>query len=65
MSCYVRHLKEQMAEAGLADDRAGRRKAERRVRAELGMAEADCPDVWRAVKALDRAAVAELLRQAG
>ena len=63
MTCYVRHLKEQMAEAGLADDRAGRREADRRVRAGLGMLDADCPDVWRTVKTLDRQVVAELLRQ--
>jgi hypothetical protein len=65
VSCYVRHIKEQLAEAGLADDRAGRREADRRVRASLDMADDDCPDVWRRVKSLDREAVLELLRRTG
>ena len=64
MSCYARHIKPQMAEVGLPDDRAGRREADRRIRAGLEMEDADCPDVWRRVKALDHDAVTALLRRA-
>jgi hypothetical protein len=61
MCCYVRHLRPLLAAANLPDDRAGRREADRRVRAALGMPDADCPDIWRRVKALGQDARAELL----
>lgn len=61
MSCYTRHLGEQVRAAGLADDAAGRREADRRIRAALKLADADCPDVWRAVKALDPSEVLRLI----
>jgi hypothetical protein len=63
MSCYVRHLTAQMATAGLPDDRAGRREADRRVREALGLRDADCPDVWRRVKALPPDEVLAILRR--
>jgi hypothetical protein len=62
MCCYVRHLKGPLAKAGLPDDLDGRREADRRIRAGLGLSEADCPDVWRTVKALDLADVLRLMR---
>ena len=63
MCCYVRHLRPQLAAAGLPDDRPGRREADRRVRAALAMEGADCPDVWRRVKSLSAQDVAALLRE--
>ena len=44
MSCYTRHLTDQMRAIGLPDDFAGRREADRRVRAALGLPGADCPE---------------------
>jgi hypothetical protein len=61
MCCYVRHIKGPLAEAGLPDTLPGRREADRRIRAGLGMADADCPDVWRRVKPLSSSAVLALL----
>ncbi len=50
-----------LAAAEIPDTLPGRREADRRVRQALGMNEADCPDVWKAVKALDRATWSRLL----
>ncbi len=61
MCCYVRHVRPQLAAAGLPDDRPGRREADRRIRAALDLQDADCPDVWRHVKALSADEVAALL----
>jgi hypothetical protein len=63
MCCYVRHVKAPLAEAGLPDTLPGRREADRRIRRGLGMEAADCPDVWRRVKALDPIDVLGLLRE--
>jgi hypothetical protein len=62
MCCYVRHLKGQLGAAGLPDGLTGRREADRRVRAGLGSADAECPDVWRTVKRLGADEVITLLR---
>ena len=64
MSCYTRHLTDQMRAADLPDDPAGRREADRRVRAALGLPDADCPEIWRRLNALGLAAWADLLREA-
>ena len=61
MSCYTRHLTDQMRAIGLPDDPAGRREADRRVRAALGLADADCPEIWRRLKALGHATWLDLL----
>ena len=65
MCCYVRHLKGPLAAAGLPDTLPGRRKADRRIRAALGMSDADCPDVWHAVKPIDAARVLALMQAGG
>lgn len=65
MSCYTRHLRAPMAAAGLPFDRSGKRETDRRVRAGLGLPEADCPEVWRQVKRLRPGEVQALLRAAG
>ena len=48
MSCYTRHLADLMP-AGPRPD--ARRRLDQAVRAAVGMPDADCPDVWKAVKA--------------
>ena len=62
MSCYTSHLTEPMRAVGLPDDRAGRREADRRIRARLGVPNADCPEIRRQLKALGSAAWLDLLR---
>jgi len=54
MCCYVRCIKGPLAEAGLLDTLPVRREADRRLRLGLRMTDADCPDVWRSVKAPTR-----------
>ena len=48
MSCYTRHLEDLLPAAPSAADKRALDSAVRKV---LGMAEADCPDVWAKVKA--------------
>ena len=48
MSCYTRHLGDLLPAKPSWDDR---RALDARIRADLGMAEADCPEVWAAFKA--------------
>jgi len=48
MSCYTRHLGDLLPANPSWDDR---RALDARIRADLGMAEADCPEVWAAFKA--------------
>jgi hypothetical protein len=62
MSCYTRHLREEMAAVGLADDRSGRQEADRRTRWRLGLGDANCPDVWRKVKEMSAEERLGLLR---
>ncbi len=52
MSCYTRHLRDQIRAVGLPDDPSGRKEADRRIRAGLNLAEAHCPEVWRRIKEL-------------
>ena len=49
MSCYLRHLGDILAAAGVPDTREGRRRAHAMIREITG--ERDCPLVWRRVKA--------------
>ncbi len=48
MSCYTRHLGDWLPPDPTWLDR---RALDEAVRAELGMADADCPDVWSALRA--------------
>jgi hypothetical protein len=50
MSCYIHHLTGLFAEAGLEYDKANRKAADERIRALIGLPDAHCPEVWRAVK---------------
>ncbi len=63
VSCYTRHLEEPMRAAGLAFDPAGKREADRRIRANLGMAAVGCPEVWSRLKSLSPEDVRDLLRE--
>ena len=63
MCCYTRHLTEEMRAAGLANDRAGRREADHRIRIALGAEDDDCPDVWRRLKEWGRGAWPSRLRE--
>ena len=63
MSCYTRHLEDPMRAAGLSFDAAGKREADRRIRAKLGMSDARCPEVWARLKRLSPQEVGDLLRE--
>ncbi|MGQ9684012.1 MAG: hypothetical protein ACUVX9_15885 [Anaerolineae bacterium] len=52
MSCYLRHFAGLFAEAGLEYNRQNRKAADRLIREQLQLADADCPAVWRAAKPL-------------
>ena len=47
MSCYTRHLGDWLPPEPTWDDR---RALDAAVRSELGLTDADCPEVWSAVK---------------
>ena len=47
MSCYTRHL----GDVFLENTRANRKAADSHIRKTLDIAEADCPQVWKEVKA--------------
>ena len=51
MSCYTRHLGGLFDEAGLENTRQARTEADGRIRRLLNVSEADCPVVWRELKA--------------
>ena len=61
MSCYTRHLEAPMHAAGLAFDPAGKREADRRIRAGLKMVNEDCPVVWARLKQLSAEEIQHLL----
>ncbi|MGA7672567.1 MAG: hypothetical protein WBW04_19255 [Nitrolancea sp.] len=62
MSCYTRHLEAPMWAAGLAFDPAGKREADRRIRAGLKMIDEDCPVIWARLKQLSAEEILDLLR---
>ena len=49
MSCYLRHLGDVLADAGIPDTRESRRRVHAMIQEITG--EQDCPLVWRRVKA--------------
>jgi len=50
MSCYTRHFRSLFEEAGLEDNRANRKIADKMAREMLGQPDAECPIVWKEVK---------------
>lgn len=63
MSCYTRQLEQPMRAAGLTFDASGKREADRRIRAKLGMTDAHCPEVWARLKTMDPDEIVDLLRE--
>lgn len=51
MSCYLRHLKDKFPEFGIDETDKKQKKAfDLAIRAALGIPEAHCPEVWKALK---------------
>lgn len=68
MSCYFRHLKEVMAEAGIEVTPANRKEVDRVLHEIAGVDYKDCPGAWKNLKRqmaseADRAVVVNKLRQ--
>lgn len=63
MSCYTRHLEVPIRDAGLTFDAPGKREADRRIRARLGMIDNGCPEVWARLKTMNLEEITELLRE--
>ena len=50
MSCYFRHLKEIMAEAGIEVTPANRKQVDQAIHKVVGVEYKECPVAWRALK---------------
>ena len=50
MSCYLRHLKDILDEAGIAITSANRKQIDQAIHEAVGVAYKDCPATWRKVK---------------
>lgn len=63
MTCYMRHLRPLLSEAGIDDTRANRKKAHHLLESHLGKAGEHCPIIWQEVKArlADEAAREDLI----
>jgi len=69
MSCYLRHLKDVLAEAGVEVTQANKKDVDRALHEIVGVAYKDCPGAWKNLKGhmandADRAAVVKKLREA-
>jgi hypothetical protein len=69
MSCYFRHLKDVLAEAGIEVTPANEKDVDRALHEIVGVARKDCPGAWKKLKQqmaneADRASVVEKLRKA-
>ena len=69
MSCYFRHLKDVLAEAGVEVTAANKKDVDRALHEIMGVAYRDCPSAWKKLKQqmaneADRAAVVKKLRKA-
>jgi len=69
MSCYFRHLKDLLAEAGVEVTPANRREVDRVLHEIVGATYKDCPGAWKNLKRqmaneADRAVVVNKLRKA-
>ena len=50
MSCYFRHLKDILAEAGVEVTPGNKRKADQAIHRIVGVEYKDCPVAWKALK---------------
>jgi hypothetical protein len=69
MSCYFRHLKDVLAEAGIEVTPANKKDIDRALHEIMGVAYKDCPGTWKNLKGsmaneADHAAVVNKLRKA-
>ena len=69
MSCYLRHLKDVLAGAGIEVTPANKKDVDRALHEIVGVAYEDCPNAWRNLKSqmaneADRAVVVKKLRKA-
>ena len=69
MSCYLRHLKDVLAEAGVEVTPANKKEVDRALHKIVGVTYEDCPSAWKNLKQkmaneADRAAVVKKLRKA-
>ena len=69
MSCYFRHLKDLLAEAGVEVTPANKKQVDQALHEMVGVAHKDCPNAWKNLKRqmaneADRAAVVKKLRNA-
>ncbi len=69
MSCYFRHLKDVMTEAGIEVTPANKKEVDRALHEIVGVAYKDCPSAWKNLKGQianesDRAMVVKKLREA-
>ncbi len=69
MSCYFRHLKDLLAEAGVEVTPANKKDVDRAIHEMVGVAHKDCPGAWKNLKRqmaneADRAALVKKLRKA-
>jgi len=69
MSCYSRHLKDLLAEAGVEVTLANKKQVDQALHDIVGVAYKDCPGAWKNLKRqmaneADRAVVVKKLRKA-
>ena len=69
MSCYLRHLNDVLAEAGIEVTPANKKDVDRALHEIAGVAYKDCPNAWRNLKSqmaneAGRAVVVKKLRKA-
>jgi molecular chaperone GrpE (heat shock protein) len=50
MSCYLRHMKDVLDEAGIVVTPANRKQVDQAVHQAVGVAYKDCPTTWKKVK---------------
>jgi len=50
MSCYLRHMKDVLDEAGIVVTPANRKQVDQTVHQAVGVAYKDCPTTWKKVK---------------
>lgn len=50
MSCYLRHLKDILSEAGVEVTPANRKQVDRAIHEAMGVGYKDCPTAWKRLK---------------